>query len=91
MVIGQAISDCQILGRPVKEYNGHKNRNRDRLKDYNDAYDFIFNGERLPQFLESYGFKYLEIEWFRRKAREVIENKVSLRTDLFNGGFRKAA
>ena len=91
MVIGQAITDCQVMRRKVKEYAGHKNRNRDRLSDYKDAYDFIFNGDRLPQFLESYGFKYLEIGYIRRKAKEIIESGKSLRTDMFVGGLRKAA
>lgn len=91
-VIAQAITDIQIMGRQVKETT--RKKNKDRQKIYNDAYDFIFNGERLSQFLDSYGFKYLEIEYLRRKTRELILSKKSLRTDIFNGANnynRKAA
>lgn len=92
MVIGQAITDCQVMSRKVKEYANHHNRNRDRQMIYQDAYDFLFNGSRLPEYLESYGFKCLEVEYIRRKAREAIENKIPLRTDMFNyGRFKEAA
>jgi hypothetical protein len=79
---------------PVKESKHNPNRNTYRSNVYKDAYDFIFNGERLPNFLESYGFKVLEIEYLRRKAREAIENKTKLRTDMFlgnNGRLKRAA
>jgi hypothetical protein len=94
MVIGQAITDCQTLKNPMKENEHNKNRNKYRLYQYQDAYDFLFNGERLPEYLESYGFKVIEIEYLRRKAREAIENKTNLKTDLFlgnNGRLRRAA
>lgn len=94
MVIGQAITDCQTMVKPIKENKHDKNRNKYRLYQYQDAYDFLFNGERLPEYLESYGFKVLEIEYIRRKAREAIENNVKLKTDIFageNGRLKRAA
>jgi hypothetical protein len=94
MVIGQAITDCQTLSKPVKHNEHNKNRNKYRIYAYQDAYDFLFNGTRLPEYLESYGFKVLEIEYIRRKAREAIENGTKLKTDIFageNGRLKRAA
>jgi len=76
------------MKKPLKECANYKNKNKYRQTDSEEAYRFLFagdDGEELPRFLECYGFKYVEVDWIRRKARELIENKQQLRTDIFNG------